>query len=79
MGFLDLKWDSNTTIVNLTSLLGGILAILATLVPNPLLNARPLGPGQAEYARPMPLLAHYRHPIRTVPARIDGLSQRNVS
>ncbi|CAJ1381686.1 unnamed protein product [Effrenium voratum] len=42
MGFLDLKWDSNTTIVNLTSLLGGILAILATLVPNPLLNARSL-------------------------------------
>ncbi|CAE7360461.1 unnamed protein product [Symbiodinium natans] len=42
MGFLDLYWDSQTTIINLTSILGGILAILATLIPKPLLNTRKL-------------------------------------
>lgn len=42
MGFLDLYWDSQTTIINLTSLLGGFLAILATLIPKPLLNTTAL-------------------------------------
>jgi len=38
MGIGDLYWDSMTTIINMTSLLGGFLAILATLIPKPLLN-----------------------------------------
>jgi len=42
MGFMDLYWDSQTTIINLTSVLGGILAILATLIPRPLLNTTKL-------------------------------------
>ena len=35
--------DHRTTIINLTSLLGGCLAILATIIPKPLLNTWQLG------------------------------------
>jgi len=35
--------QARTTIINLTSLLGGFLAILATLIPKPLLNTKPFG------------------------------------
>lgn len=42
MGFLGLYWDSEPTIINMTSLLGGVLAIVGTLIPKPLLNTKAL-------------------------------------